>query len=45
MFGAGMEALPYIGKGVSKGINILKNIPGIGKDAPELGYHALNKNH
>lgn len=45
MFGAGMEVLPYVGKGVVKGIKVLKNVPGIGKDAPELGYHALNKNH
>lgn len=34
-----------IGGGL-KGIGLgVQNIPGIGKDAPELGFHALNKNH
>jgi len=26
-------------------VKAVKNMPGLGKDAPELGYHALNKEH
>jgi hypothetical protein len=41
----GVKSLPAL-KNVTRGlIKSAKNIPGITADAPELGFHALNKNH
>jgi TP901 family phage tail tape measure protein len=45
IYGMADEMTGKVVSSIPGAIKAVKNIPGIGKDAPELGFHALNKEH